>query len=51
MSIVIHSEVQKALQSSDIDGTGFISKDQLQHICHLVKLPLADQLVQGIMEK
>ena len=48
---MFYSKVQEAFQSSDIDESGFVDKDRLLHICHLIHLPLADQLILALMEK
>lgn len=45
------SSLLSALKSCDKDGVGFVSKDQLRHVCHAVGLTLPDQLIDGAIMK
>ena len=44
-------QLSSALGSCDKEGAGFIDPDQLRHTCHLIELPLSDQLIDGTIMK
>jgi Ca2+-binding EF-hand superfamily protein len=44
------SELLKEFQSSDESKCGFIEREELLHLCNILKLPLSDQLIQAMME-
>lgn len=46
-----YSELEAALKSLDTDGTGYLTAEQVLHGCHLLDIPVSDQLIEGSMEK
>lgn len=46
-----YSELEAALKSLDTDGTGYLTTEQVLHGCHLLDIPVSDQLIEGSMEK
>lgn len=44
-------EFQVALKAEDKEGSGFLNRDIIRHICHKEELPLPDQLIDGAILK
>lgn len=44
-------QLEAALQEVDTGEGGFLSRSKIRFICHSVDLPLADQLIDGVMMK
>lgn len=42
-------QVKDSLEYHDAEGSGYLSTDQILHLCKHFKLPLTDQLIEGIL--
>ena len=46
---VTFKQLKDSLEYHDTEGIGFLSTDQIIHLCKHFQVPLTDQLIEGVL--